>query len=113
MRCVDVGAKSKQAVSGSHASSTATHPVGETRLDELDTDEHNGRASDNWWQDLQQELCGDKRDEDVDQSTHSGGTENGSITLRARQGVSIRIRRTETIGVHLSETSLSDRYNAE
>lgn len=60
VRRVNIRAHSEQSLGSSHADSAAAHPVRETRLDELDTNEHDRGASDNWGKHPQQELGGNE-----------------------------------------------------
>lgn len=87
MRSVDGGALGEDADSciGTGAGTSSTHPVVESALDELDTDEHDGGAGDDGREHAQQHARRDEGHEDFDKGTDSAGTEEGTVSFRARE----------------------------
>ena len=82
-----------------------TGPVLESRLDQLDADEHDGRPGDEWREDLQKDPGRGEGQQDFEQCANSSRSDNGAIGLRARQWVPACIRWAKAVCVHLLEAA--------
>lgn len=114
MWSVDGRARGEYAIGWSFSTRSCTPgPVLKATLNEADPDEHDSGTSDDGREDLEHDLGWEERDEDFKQSTYSGRAEDGSITLRAGQLVTICICWAEAIVVHLGKGTSGNRNDGE
>ena len=74
---VDVRAEREKASLWASSTATgATSPVAEAGADQLNTDEHDSRASDKWWENALEGFWWAEAHQDFDQRTNTLGTED-------------------------------------
>lgn len=98
----DVGAQGEEFEGvrvGTQAS--AAGPVLEAGRDQVDADEHDGRARHDGREDAQDELGRHERDEDLEQGADGGGAKDGAVGVGTRQRRAIGGGRAEAVGIHL------------
>lgn len=114
MRSSNVGTLGEEVGSSRAGAETrATHPVLEARFDEMDTDEHDGRAGDDRRQESQQDPSRNEGDEDFQEGADSTSADDGTVSLGTGERLAICIRGAVSVGVHLGESTLSDGKRGE
>lgn len=104
--CEDAGLRST--VAGGSAA-----PVLETRLDKVDSDEHDGRASDERREHLAKNPGRCEGEGDFEESAETGGSEDGAVDVRAGKASTIGANRTAAVGVPLVHSALGDGNDGE
>lgn len=95
------------------AGAGAAGPVHEAGLDQVDSDEHDGRAGDDWWEDAEEDPGRHEGDEDFDQGAAGGGSEDGAVGIGAGQEGAVLGDGAEAVGVHLLEAARGNRDDGE
>lgn len=80
---IDAGAHGKKPLGVVNAGSRPAGPALEASLDEMDTDEHDGRTSDDRGEQFAKHLGREERECDFYKGADAGGSEDCSISIRA------------------------------
>lgn len=87
--------------------------IGPYRFDELDTNQHDSWAGNNWREELLNEFRWHERHADFKQCTNTPGSEKCSVSLRARETNAFGGDWAVAILIHLVESSLGDGDGCE
>lgn len=79
----------------------------------MDTDEEDGRAGDDGWEELFQDLRRSEGKKDFQQSTETGRANDCAVSVGARQFVSVGVSGAVTVRVHLCKGTGSSGDGSE
>lgn len=114
MRRVDIRTQLEQTRCRARlAVSRSASPILESRLHELDADEHDGRAGDERWENLLEQARRGEGHENFEKSTACCGTKDRAVAVRARELLTSGRGWAVSCCVHLAESSCSDGDGGE